>query len=281
MALRNNYHIINSGETHAWGLKDMDILKVIHNAGFFSCSSIALVDIMIWANQNKRLPDVVDRTTQYAHYKVRAMDNLIPMFFKEQDIKIDCTNEHHITRSGREPQYDDYRNICFEEVAPFIQKFFSVSDYVYEVFNLFTKNYTLDYSNLCAVFYRGNDKNRECKIAPYSDFINKAREVKEANPNIRFLVQPDETEFLEAFLAEFPDSIYFKETPHMPKKDSAIFYEMPYEDRAEFAANFLAAVICLSECKHMIIHSGNCAQWSIFYRGHMENVHQWNSGSWI
>ena len=47
----------------------MTTVTVTHNAGFFSCCSIRLHDIIMFFNTNKRLPDIVDSSTQFIWYK--------------------------------------------------------------------------------------------------------------------------------------------------------------------------------------------------------------------
>ena len=261
-----------------------DILTIIHNAGFFSCSSIALQDIMIYYQNHGRLPDVVDRTVQYGFYKAEPLQNLIPFYFQEHDLGEPALHPKIAMISkiqGVDPQYSDYRELYHEALNPFIERFFIPSDYIAETIKHLQINYQIDLQNTCAVFYRGNDKSRETAIAPYQDFIDKAKEIQAQNPGIKFLVQPDETEFLEAFLKEFPDAIYFSETPHMSKKDSAIFFELPIAERPEHGKFFLSAVLIMSQCKHLITHSGNGGLWSVIYRGNGENVYQWLNNKFI
>jgi hypothetical protein len=259
------------------------ILKTVHNAGFFSCCTIRLLDIISFFNQHKELPEAVDSSEQFAFYKAKPTDNLIPDLFNESDIRFPYQRRVEVVKKFIiDPQFSDYKTINFRDTLPFVQKYFSPSGHVGGFVEMFEKKYSLDYNNLCAVFYRGNDKNRETAIAPYSEFIDKATEVKKANPKIKFLVQPDETEFLEAFTAAFPNEVIaFEETPHIKKQDSAVFFEMPHEKRPEFAVYFFAAVICLSRCKWLITHSGNCGLWVTLYRTHAMRMHQWFIDKWV
>lgn len=257
-------------------------LVIIHNAGFFSCCSIRLLDLMIYFNENKGLPDEVDDSQQFMHYKANASDNLIPFYFASNDeMPIPFEGRRELTTAKEEPQFSDYKQIVHEDVKPFMEKYFTPSDYALGAVNHLEGKYGLDYENLCAVFYRGNDKVRETPIASYEEFINKAKEIKAANPEMRFLVLPDETEFLEAFLKEFPDSIYFDETPHMKRQDSVMFEQIPKEQRSDYGLRFYAAVLCASKCKHLVLHSGNGANWATLYRGHSENIHQFLTDRWL
>ena len=45
------------------------MIKITHNAGFFSCCSVKLTEIVEFINSNKRLPDIVDSSEQFIVYK--------------------------------------------------------------------------------------------------------------------------------------------------------------------------------------------------------------------
>lgn len=261
----------------------MEVLQITHNAGFFSCCEVRLSEIVAYYNEHKRFPDKVDSSQQFANYK-RGDEDLMPLYF-DSDRKLDAEyfggKRIDLTTDERYWQFSDYKNIIHENTRLLMNSYFVLSRHAGGTAYNLRRKYNLDPENTCAVFYRGNDKNRETQIAPYEEFIQRAREVREKNPGIKFLVQPDETEFLEAFLAEFPDAIYFHETPHMRKKDSVMFNEMPRGQRAEFGAKFLAAVLVLSQCKYLITHSGNCGLFCVLYRGHSDNVIQYLNGEWL
>lgn len=261
---------------------DKEILYTIHNAGFFSNCTIRLQDILNYFNKNKRLPDEVDSSVQWLHYKSYPGDRLDTFYFTEQpnEIPYNLIDTPYIT-DCMAFQYQNYLGIKYDQLAPFIQKYFTPSEYVLNKLSAYEQNYGLQYQNLCSVFYRGNDKNREMKVSSYDHFINKAKEIKVQHPSIRFLVQPDETEFLMAFLKEFPDSIYFKETPTLDKKDSAVFFEMEPAKRKEYGADFMAAVLAISKCHTVITHSGNCGLWTALYRGNATNLHQIFNDQWL
>jgi len=280
----NKYTIVNRGTQYLpknEKINYVNILKVIHSAGFFSCSSIGLLDIMVYFNQNKGLPDIVDRYEQYSHYKSYAQENLIPFYFDEKSLNIFYDHEMVMTHAKEEPQFSDYKLIDFIDTKPFIEKFFQPSDHVKKIVESYKEKYQIDFENTCAVFYRGNDKNRETTIAPYLEFINKAKEILEKNPQIKFLIQPDETEFLEEFQKHFSNVFLFEETPHLRKMDSCMVFETPQAERAEYGAKFFAAVLCLSKCKHLITHSGNGSFWAVLYRGNTQNVYQILNNKWL
>ena len=45
------------------------MVKITHNAGFFSCCSVKLSNIVDFINIYKKLPDHVDSSAQFSWYK--------------------------------------------------------------------------------------------------------------------------------------------------------------------------------------------------------------------
>ena len=276
------YHTINSALNAVTPLPmDKDILRTIHNAGFFSNCTIRLMDIVTYYNINGKLPDEVDSSEQWLHYKGYPGERLDTYYFTEQDVKEFGYVDTPYIKDCMAFQFDSYRNVRFNQLKPFVDKYFTPSKDVTDILDTYVAKYNLDFNNLCAVFYRGNDKITEMEVSPYTAFIDKAKEVKIANPSIRFLVQPDETEFLHAFLAEFPDSISFNETPSISKQNSAVFFETKLEDRKLYGAYFFAALLAISRCNTIITHSGNCGLWTALYRGNANNIHQIFKNEWL
>lgn len=286
--MTTKYHVINSGKNGYMGITRQGIaerneLIITHNAGFFSNNSIALLDIMVYFNENKCLPDLVDRHSQYSWYKSNPVQSLIGHFFAETDDNIPYEVRTEMTYAPEEPQYSDYSYINFEGVKPFVDKFFQPSQYILDKVKHLEEKYQIDYDNTVGVLYRGNDKNRETKIGSYSEFAIKFDDVVDIDDEtIKCLIAPDETEFLEYMQYGLSERlICMSETSHMPKKDSCIPLELPLDERAEQACNFFATVLMLSKCKHLITHSGNIGFWAVLYRGNVTNVHQYLNGVWI
>ncbi|MEJ0001575.1 MAG: hypothetical protein WDN09_00065 [bacterium] len=255
----------------------MKILHITHNSGFFSCVSKKLEAIAWFFDTYKRLPDAVDGRTQFALYKAHPVDDLIPLYFRERGTAIEYM---HPIRFHTDKQFIDYQDLNFADLAPFVQKYFSPSDHVSDIAASLERTYAVRHDETCAVLYRGNDKSIETRIAPYEAFIARAKEIRTRQPNISFLVQTDEREFLEAFQKEFPSSISFQEIPRISKSNSTVHDELPVPERAEFGANFFAAVLVLAKCRYLITHSGNGGLWCVFYRGSMHGVDQWLDNSW-
>lgn len=111
--------------------------------------------------------------------------------------------------------------------------------------------------------------------------MNYANQILEKNPNIVFLIQSDETEFIEFMTKSFPsNSIYFKdEIRHMEKCNSTVDIKMKSQNY-EYSKKYLAITIIMSKCKYIICGSGNCDIWIMLYRGNNNNVIQHLKESW-
>ena len=261
-----------------------DVLHIIHNAGFFSCSTIALQEIMMYYNLHGRLPDEVNRTQQYMYYKHLASDNLIPMLFTSYADGVDASlslrlpDKVYMSDDNREQQFSDYKALRHTDLRYLINRYFLPSEEVTRRAAYFMEHYNFDPANTVGVFHRANDKVKETAIADDAAYISIAEQYK----GKRFFVVPDNFEFLEAFKAALPDSFHIEANPCMHRDaDKAIFMLVPPEQRPEHALNFLATVVMLSQCETLITHSGNGGFWACLYRGHSNNIHQYLNGEWL
>jgi|688.fasta_scaffold03590_19 hypothetical protein len=248
----------------------MNKLIVTHNAGLFSCMSQRLRAIIVYANEHKIFPKIVDSSQQFMLYK-QNQDNDITNFFLDQDIPQELSYTEHIDFTD---QFTDYSKLNFNILSPIINQYFFPSNFVTKKVLYFENKYNIQYSNLCSVFYRGNDKALECKLATHDDFIKRAKIVKNLNRNIRFLVQTDDLVFLQLFLAEFENSIHIAELPAINRPSTSVTALLDVNNRINFAIDFIAAVIVVSRCNIMITHSGNCGYWASLYRGSSTNIIQ-------
>lgn len=268
-------------QNERYGISNKGVLSIKHNSGFFSCASIALMDILIYFNNNQKLPDIVDRSQQFLYFKKEPSENLIPFYYLERHTRIGYTGPVMMMNGEGDFQYMDYRDMNFAGLRPFLYKYFQPGRFVEDSLGHYEWKYQMDYENTCAVFYRGTDKARETTIAPYELFLEKAQEILNVNPNVRFLVLPDENEFWDAFVARFPNSFRIEETPNINKQDDSTFYQIPLDEKPNYGGRYFAAVLMASKCKHLITHSGNGGWWCVAYRGHAWNVHQVLNNKWF
>lgn len=245
-----------------------------HNHGFFSCCSVILHNIVEYIRLNQKFPRS-DSSNSFGWYKKLHGDITYEYFEKSiQDI-------HEIKPIDYKESYQfiDYSNLDYN-VTQVVTKYFTPSLQVKEIINTMETKYNLDYNNICVLFYRGNDKITETKLCDYDDYLIYAKRIMKHNPNITFLIQSDETEFIE-YMSILPNSFYFKdETRHMKKCNSTVDHVMHHTNDI-FSKYYLAITIIMSKCKYIICGSGNCSMWIMLYRGNNKNVCQYLEDKWF
>ena len=253
-------------------------VKTWHNAGFFSCCSVLLHLIVHYINTYKRLPTylITDATFEWYKPPGQTERNIYPDYFLPNDeLKIEYTGDIHYTEND---QFTKFEIIEFEKLFPLVQKYFNPSEEIKQIIEDIERKYNIDYENTCALFLRGNDKSTECSIPEYDFYRSAANKILESNPDIRFMVQSDETEFINAITQEFPQSFYCKdEIRHINKSNTTV--DVVYKNlNYEFSKKFLAITIIMSKCKHVVCNYGNCSIWIALFRNHIDNIIEYNVG---
>jgi len=277
--IKNNY---NEYFNSTIGIINNNTLITTHSSGFFSCCSVKLDNIIGYFNTYKKLPEIVDSSKQFEWYKKNKNDDITYEYFDDYNNNINIIWNKDLDYNHTY-QFTDYKKLDYENIKPFINKYFSPSLQITTIIKNIEDKYNItDYDNICVVFYRGNDKNTETEICSYDSIISKAKIILNNNKNIKFLIQSDETEFIDTLTNEFPEnSFYFKdEIRHMNKQNSTV--DIVYKDsNFEFSKKYLAITIIMSKCKYIICPTGNCSIWIMFYRGNSNNIMQFLKNEWV
>jgi hypothetical protein len=237
-----------------------------HNAGFFSCVSVRLDTILNYYNENKKCPLKVDSSKLFNLYKINRNDDITNYLFETDDMDIPYDGNVTISKNNEEYQFTSYSLLNYNELKPFIDKYFKPTRVILDnKLNLINK-YNIDVNNTCSVFFRGNDKARETNTPSYNDFIEKAQEIKQSNPNINFLLQTDEIEFCNAFKSCFPETIVFCEIPQIHKSDSSVQYSLNGQPAFKALMYYFASVLVMADTKYIISTSGNGELWVQLFR---------------
>jgi len=239
--------------------------------GFFSCCSVRLESIILYFNQKKVLPEEVDSSDQFKWYKpMYSTKDITYQYFEKQN---NNTINYKDIKFTNRYQYLNYNSLPYSDYIPFIRKYFYPSQEIQQLINSLEEKYKIDFPNTCVLFYRGNDKATEITLPSYEPLLDTAKQIKQENPNVRFLVQSDETEFLQKML-ELPNSFYFKdEIRHIPKQRATVDH-FDINQNLQFSKLFLAITIIMAKCQYIVCNTGNCSLWICLYRGHTQNVFQ-------
>jgi hypothetical protein len=236
--------------------------------GFFSCCSLRLEKLVIYFIENHCIPNTVDCTNLFIDYKTEEdLNNKIDLshkfFYFSHNIIIDinCINiQNNILAYHLIP----YKNIPFNKIMPFINKFFIPSTIILNEISFIINKYNLNnFDNIVTVYYRGTDKINETQLGSYNEYLNKCIELNNKNSELIFLIQTDEFEF-ENYILE-----------NLKNKKIIILKEISNERNFDHAKKLLAITIILSKCKHIICSSSNVSLWAILFRGNTYNIHQY------
>lgn len=247
---------------------DYGTLVVNHNsdAGFFSCYTIRLLHILMYFNELRRCPNKIDSSNLFSQYKINVNQDYTHEYIKTNNSQqIEYTNYVRITDEDREEQFSNYKNINFEKIKPFIDKYFSPSESILQKVGELKTKYKLDYDNLAVFYYRGTDKCIETNLCEYGEYIERAEQIKKDNPNIQFLVVSDEIDMLRLFINRFPNTLIIEELiQNMGRSFTHSLW-------------MLSTVLIMSRAKYIVCSSGNVSLWIVLFRGHGSNIQQYLS----
>jgi hypothetical protein len=234
-------------------------------------------------NINKKLPIIVDSSNEFNWYKINNSRDITYDYFEHYDQFENIEYDNNILIKYHEnDQFINYSMLDYKNILPIIRKYFSPSVNINNIIKDLENKYDIKYDNICVLFYRGNDKRGETTICEYDEYTIYANMILEKNQDIVFLIQSDETEFIEFILKTYPNnSFYFKdEIRHMNNCDRTVDHIM--KDNIDlFSKYYLAITIIMSKCKFIICGSGNCSIWISFYRENCKNIYQNLNKEWI
>ena len=256
-------------------------LVVTHNSGFFSCCTVRLQKVIEYFSALTRPPTQIDSSQQFLWYKpadYAPEKSIIEQFFLEKvNGRISYTHPIMFQQSD---QFSDYRKLPFADILPFVRRYFTVSAAIEQLVASLEKKYAIDYKNTCVLFYRGNDKATETRLAPYDDYLARAREILAKNPKTRFLIQSDETEFIDV-MRTLPGSFYFMDETRSISRCNTSVDLINKSENYEYALHFLAITIIMSRCSTVVFGSGNCSLWIVLFREGTAGIQQYLEGKWL
>lgn len=244
------------------------IPKHVESAGFFSCCSVILSNIIKSIN-NGIIPAELDCKDLFHLYKNNSLGDIRQNFFS---INTDILYSSFTSITTNVDQFSDYSLINFSEITPIIKKYFTPSPIINRIIDNLISTYIINYDNTCVIRYRGTDKVLETVKPDYDEFINKAKLIKDKFPSIKFLILTDESEFLNKCIENIPDCIYFKELKTISSKLGRGIHNSCNASKDIYY--FLASIYIASKCKYIVTTSGNCDIWISLFRGNANGILQ-------
>lgn len=247
-------------------LKNKGVLKIDSGVGIFSCCTVRLESLLEYFNEYHNIPMVVDSSGQFSFYKAHENENISKdLFAQRDDIEIKWYGTSiKVTKSSDEQQFSNYQEICFAEISPFIQKYFSPSKLISSAVTQLEALSKIDYRNTCVIRYRGTDKQAETVQPSFDEILNKALAIQAKHSSIRFAIQTDDEEFRKFIYRSLGHCCFEVETTRWEGWSGNKNY-----------IDFYACIFILSQCRFIITTSGNGELWMMIFRGHSNGVFQY------
>lgn len=239
------------------------MLRVTHNAGFFSCCQVRLEAIVDYYNKKGRLPLYIDSSTQYELYS-DGQKNPIQRFFQESNVEIPLAPLTWGTWLG-EPQFANLHTIRYDQISPLVKRYFTPTPEILQRCEILKSKYGICPSKTCVLFHRGTDKTREVGIPSYEEVCD------HADTN-QIWLQSEEPEFLKHGKIRFPEAIIIEDENCTTRMGGSVTSNITNHDYAKW---FLAIVLLMSECKTVVCGTGNISLWIALFRGNSEGIHQY------
>ena len=265
-------------------------VNITHKGGGFfascNCRLHRIIYCFLDRNDCLFLP-IVNTSGMFDMYKIDNDKDITYEFFEhynnidENIIGLDRNSIKYDINNGF--QYDNYKDLQYEYILPFVKKYFTPSSKILDIHYFFIQKYNIDVENTVGIYYRGTDKYIETPLASFESVYNKLNEVLEKeNPGMQILVQTDSGQFLDYMKEKCIDDkiiviaengiSYTNKGIHNEKTNKENYVDMHY---------LLSTFLILSKSKHLICSSSNCSIWMMYYRGGAENVYQSLNGKWL
>ena len=254
-------------------------LQLTHHAGFFSCCTVAVYEILNFINTQGSVPRV-DFSGTFNWYKDEGVDNIYSSVFEFNEnvkIPIPCRVDFPKLSMFSYKDFDYY-----PAIDPIIKRWFSPSERVIERKNYFLKKYDVCTDTTLAVYFRGTDKFLDLESInlaanEYMHFVRAAEALAENNPGFnRIFLQSDQQQFIDFFQAETMDlgidTFVISETP-TTTSNRGIHYSTE-QNKLQGVIDFFAVILLLSECRFLVLPTGNVARWANIYRKGTQNTVQ-------
>jgi hypothetical protein len=249
------------------------------NEGFFSNATTALWAITDLAFEGTAPKQICCSRgwNKYCDRSVGGNLDLYPIFFQPDIHAIDELWLHH-------PRFVHGRHVSAktERWHPFVKRWFNPSDRVMEKVEKYSKEYHFDPQKTIGVFYRGTDKKFEIPISDFQKYRRVIKFLLKKNPESRILIQTDQEQFRDYLIGLFGSKCFYLEEMPVAKGSAGLHFLSDEDlkiDRVEYGVRVLAATYLMSQCKALINCTGNMALWMTFYRGHTNDMYQFDENA--
>lgn len=231
--------------------------------GFFSNCTVLLMR-MILAGGTEITS--IDTTRSFSFYKEDPEEDVYATFFKPFSGRRYETFPMHFFWC-----HERYSNLPLEKLLPWTNDYFQISDEVLLASKDLATQYAIDTNRTAAVFLRGGDKVTE---VPPIDIQEVAQTVNKLNPAdfSSLLIQSNDLSLRSALIELITVPIRIVTIDEDPGVYSYKSHLLNAMNSHQSRTQFLAIVHLISQCKEVMLNSGNVSFWIVLFRGSMEGV---------
>lgn len=240
----------------------------IHNAGFFSITSMTLLDLLRYPHEIVK----INASFAFADFKDSVDQDPWLEFFEPPNPSVFFIGGNEIGFTQR-LAHDRYASFDLSSASIAIRKYYTPSGKVRSRVDYLCKKYEIDVENTIAVYYRGTDKSTELLPTPVESYIQKTQEILKRQPELRIFVQTDQKQIRDILLSAFGSRAFYLDDLPVTESSTGV-HKLITENKLNFAIDFLATTIIMSRCKYVVTGTGNVSCWTVLFRGSVEGVHQ-------
>lgn len=248
------------------------------NTGFFSNCSHSLWSIVELANVG-HVVDELNFKGAFRNFKDdNKQHNIYSDLFHTNESSVKNLKEYirHHSRFRCPDHHGVYKIFPYDELNHFVQAYFLPAKSVRQLCDAIASRYAIDFSNTIAVCYRGTDKATEVGLADPCDYVERVRMIH--HEGLRVMIQTDQEQVKQYFLAKIPDSFSIDEMPTTAGQQ--VLHQLHAKElglgRIEFGQYLLAVTYLMSQCRYIVNHTGNMAAWICLLRGDAQGVDQFD-----
>lgn len=246
-------------------------LFLTHNAGFFSCASVALNSVV------KKPPSSISARFGMRLYKKHLFDDPWSDYFNKPIFGENNKNSPSgvVIMNNAVDEWWRYRysDLPLEEIQSFLNTYFTPSKKVLNKMQMLIDEHNINLSTSIGIHYRGTDKAEELNLVDVDEYFVRIGEILADKPIHKIILQTDDYFVFQQFLNKYGEKLIAIDRPISSPLGVGLHYlgkRNPIEDTIKF----FSISLILSKCDYLITHTGNGALWENLYRGNGNNVTQ-------
>ena len=245
------------------------VLTVEHDHGFFTTCTVTLVEAM-------RAPAPVtriDSSSAFPLYREDSTGCIWDRFFAPPRPPLPTPDPAADLQGLPWSANGPARSLDLDALRPWVDAYFRPSEAVRARADDLAERYVVDPRRTVAVWVRGTDKVEEIRPSSLTRYVRSVRAALRHGGVDRVLVQSDQAQVRDALLERFGDAAFcIAELPVTSGSEGLHLQDLPGRER--HAVDLLATVVLMSTFERLVLHSGNCAFWTILLRGDVDGVRQ-------